>query len=675
MQCLVSLGLLFVLSNPATAQRGRKSDILDLLGPAIIGATIGESIERVAADAQRFVAATQEGTKELQQLREAFWQEYPDGPNFAKADADFGRALFAKDLYYVPLYIMGGERDPVTRGFMKMGPVDGGIRPPALPAYLEWIAELREKIAEPGTSGRVLTLTALLTALPVAALAESPKYRAYRQARDWAETALVGRTPNVDPATYVKMLFRQYGAQFNERPGRTEELATYVSDRMVKDLGEERLRKAVVAVQLAAKDKNGYITDEGLAELQFMPRLTSPDGINCAEWQKRLHAQGSGRACDEPLLREVQAVVPPGWGVVGSTPLALLDAVVARDHVPTYVRRIILNDQDFDDVGSLQADTRYRRYVLAYGEQDVLEVGAALRKAPVRRYGAIVDTTAMGYPATDVAPEMAFAGILAARNPKGAARAWIAFSLGWESRITPQHLDQEYARLAAIKGEQALLDAATRLAKEVSPVPRFRIRPTYGDAFAGYDGLERLVRTGSLDPLPSSPSAAVANAAANPEPAARRPLRGPDVIYIATPPDVVEAMLKLANVTASDVVYDLGSGDGRIPIAAAQKYGAKGVGIEIDPRLVKEANANLSKTNVTEKVKFLNEDLFEADFKDASVVTLFLLPSLNAKLIHKLKTLKPGTRIVSHSFDMGSGWPPDKSERIGSSTIHLWTIR
>ena len=152
-------------------------------------------------------------------------------------------------------------------------------------------------------------------------------------------------------------------------------------------------------------------------------------------------------------------------------------------------------------------------------------------------------------------------------------------------------------------------------------------------------------------------------------------LRDPDVIYVPTPQDVVDAMLVLANVTKTDVVYDLGSGDGRIPITAAQKYGARAVGIDINPQRIKEANENLAKSNVGDKVKFLNQDLFETDIKEASVVTLYLLPSLNIKLIPKLKQLKPGTRIVSHSFDMGSEWPPEKTEDVNGRTIYLWTIK
>lgn len=152
-------------------------------------------------------------------------------------------------------------------------------------------------------------------------------------------------------------------------------------------------------------------------------------------------------------------------------------------------------------------------------------------------------------------------------------------------------------------------------------------------------------------------------------------LRSPDVIFVPTPQEVVDAMLQMANVTAKDVVYDLGSGDGRIPITAAQKYGARAVGIDIDPQRIKEANENLAKANVGDKVKFLNQDLFQTDLSQATVITLYLLPSLNVKLMPKLKQLKPGTRIVSHSFDMGSDWPAEKTQDVNGRMIYYWTIK
>ena len=155
---------------------------------------------------------------------------------------------------------------------------------------------------------------------------------------------------------------------------------------------------------------------------------------------------------------------------------------------------------------------------------------------------------------------------------------------------------------------------------------------------------------------------------------ADQPSRSPDVIYVPTPQNVVEAMLKMAGVKAGDVVYDLGSGDGRIPITAVQKFSAaRAIGIDIDPQRIKEANENAQKAGVTEKVRFLNQDLFTSDFSEASVITLYLLPSLNEKLRPKLLQLKPGTRIVSHAFDMGD-WKPEKTETVEGRTIYFWTI-
>jgi len=152
-------------------------------------------------------------------------------------------------------------------------------------------------------------------------------------------------------------------------------------------------------------------------------------------------------------------------------------------------------------------------------------------------------------------------------------------------------------------------------------------------------------------------------------------LRKPDVIYVPTPQAVVDAMLEMAKVTSQDVVYDLGCGDGRIPITAAQKYGARGIGIDIDPQRIYEANENAKAAGVTGKVTFLNQDLFTSDFKEATVVTLYLLPSLNERLIPQLKALKPGTRIVSHAFDMGSTWPAEDKRDVNGKTIYFWVVR
>jgi 2-polyprenyl-3-methyl-5-hydroxy-6-metoxy-1,4-benzoquinol methylase len=155
----------------------------------------------------------------------------------------------------------------------------------------------------------------------------------------------------------------------------------------------------------------------------------------------------------------------------------------------------------------------------------------------------------------------------------------------------------------------------------------------------------------------------------------RRPAsQTPDVIFVPTPQDVVEDMLRLANVRRGDVLYDLGSGDGRIPITAARKYGIRAIGIDIDPERIREANENARKAGVTNLVQFKQEDLFKADFSDATVVTLYLLPDLNVKLRPRLwEELKPGTRIVSHQFDMGT-WKPEKKLESNGRVIYFWTV-
>lgn len=150
--------------------------------------------------------------------------------------------------------------------------------------------------------------------------------------------------------------------------------------------------------------------------------------------------------------------------------------------------------------------------------------------------------------------------------------------------------------------------------------------------------------------------------------------RSPDVIFVPTPNEVVDKMLEMAKVTAKDVVYDLGCGDGRIVITAAQKYGARSVGIDIDPTRIKEAQANAKAAKVGDKVRFIEADLFEADIGEATVVTLYLLTRLNEKLKPKLlKELKPGTRVVSHAFDMGD-WAPEQKAQVAASNVYLWRI-
>ena len=148
----------------------------------------------------------------------------------------------------------------------------------------------------------------------------------------------------------------------------------------------------------------------------------------------------------------------------------------------------------------------------------------------------------------------------------------------------------------------------------------------------------------------------------------------PDIHYVPTSNGVADAMLTLANTTASDVVYDLGSGDGRIVIRAAKNFGARGIGVEIDPALIKDATKNAAKAGVSDRVTFRQEDLFKTDLSDATVVTLYLSNSINMRLRSILGRLKPGTRIVSHRFTMGD-WKPDAERRLEGTSIYLWTIK
>ena len=153
-----------------------------------------------------------------------------------------------------------------------------------------------------------------------------------------------------------------------------------------------------------------------------------------------------------------------------------------------------------------------------------------------------------------------------------------------------------------------------------------------------------------------------------------QPRRTPEVPFVPTPDAVVEGMLKLAGVKRTDTVIDLGCGDGRIVITAAKSFGAHGVGVDINPERITEARANAKKAGVESLVKFEENDLFEADIRNATVVTLYLLPDVNMRLRPRLlEQLKPGTRVVSHSFDMGD-WKPEKEETIDGRHIYLWTI-
>ncbi|WP_373493719.1 class I SAM-dependent methyltransferase, partial [Aquiflexum sp.] len=150
------------------------------------------------------------------------------------------------------------------------------------------------------------------------------------------------------------------------------------------------------------------------------------------------------------------------------------------------------------------------------------------------------------------------------------------------------------------------------------------------------------------------------------------------VPFVTTPDEVVEAILKLAEINENDLLYDLGSGDGRIPIAAAKQFGAKAIGVEIDAELVALANENALKFGVSEKVTFVQGDLFEMDFSDATVLVIYLFPDINLKLRPKILKLNPGTRIVSHRFDMGD-WEPERTEKIilpdgKEHVIYLWRV-
>jgi SAM-dependent methyltransferase len=153
------------------------------------------------------------------------------------------------------------------------------------------------------------------------------------------------------------------------------------------------------------------------------------------------------------------------------------------------------------------------------------------------------------------------------------------------------------------------------------------------------------------------------------------PARTPDVIFVPTPAEVVKGMLDLAKVQKGELVIDLGCGDGGIVVAAARDYGARSVGVDIDPQRIREATDNVTKNNVGDRAKIVQGDLFEYEIKDANVVTLYLLPRLNLKLRPRLwKELKVGSRVVSNSFDMGD-WKPDQTIDVDGRTVYLWTIK
>jgi SAM-dependent methyltransferase len=153
------------------------------------------------------------------------------------------------------------------------------------------------------------------------------------------------------------------------------------------------------------------------------------------------------------------------------------------------------------------------------------------------------------------------------------------------------------------------------------------------------------------------------------------PVFDPEVPYFPSTDEAVEGMLKLAGTGPSDLVYDLGCGDGRIVIAAAKDFGARGVGIEIDPAPLRMALYQVRRAGVEDRVRFVRGDLFEADIREATVVTLFLSETLNRRLLPKLlRELAPGTRIVAHRYGFGDDWPPQKTVQAGASSLYLWTV-
>lgn len=150
---------------------------------------------------------------------------------------------------------------------------------------------------------------------------------------------------------------------------------------------------------------------------------------------------------------------------------------------------------------------------------------------------------------------------------------------------------------------------------------------------------------------------------------------GLEVDFVATPQEIVEAMLMLADVRSTDVVYDLGCGDGRIVIAAARRFGARGVGIDIDPDRIRESNENARRAGVQDRVRFVLGDLFEADFHEATVVALFLKWNFNRRLRPRLwQQLKPGTPVISHEHDFGPDWPPTRSVQVSGKTVYEYRV-
>lgn len=159
------------------------------------------------------------------------------------------------------------------------------------------------------------------------------------------------------------------------------------------------------------------------------------------------------------------------------------------------------------------------------------------------------------------------------------------------------------------------------------------------------------------------------------ETAAQRMKREPELIYVPTPQNIVDKMLEVAKVTKDDYVFDLGSGDGRIPITAAERYGARGFGVDINPRLIAEARANAKAAGVADRVEFRRQDLFKTSVREATVVGLYLFVWANVKLRPRLiSELRPGSRIVAHDFPIGDDWQPDIEEDVENRTVYLWYV-
>lgn len=151
-----------------------------------------------------------------------------------------------------------------------------------------------------------------------------------------------------------------------------------------------------------------------------------------------------------------------------------------------------------------------------------------------------------------------------------------------------------------------------------------------------------------------------------------------DVPYVSTPQPIVDEMLEMANVKVDDILYDLGCGDGRIPITAAREIGTRAVGVDLNPERVREANENAQTAKVADMVRFIEGDIFETDFSEATVLTLYLFPEVNLKLRPRIQKMAPGTRIISHNYDMGD-WKPDREKRISlpggrDHVIYMWVI-